>query len=218
MQFKASEDQPIHLFAADFNQDGVLDPVVNYYIQGRSFPLATRDELLEQVSSLKKKFVRYEDYSTATMEQIATPEQLQKAHKFSAYNLRSSWLENLDGKQFALHSLPALAQLSPINGFIVDDFSGDGEKEIIAAGNFYPFKPQLGRSDASTGIVLRYDNGIKAPESVLSNLWLTGDIRQIDILNFSSGIKRILVSKNNDKPVLYNISNRTNSKVVVHEN
>ena len=215
MQFKASEDEPIELFAGDFNQDGVLDPVVNYYIQGKSFPLASRDELLEQVSSLKKKFIKYEDYSTATMEQIGSPEQLKKAYKFKAYNLKSSWLENIEGKDFKLHSLPDLAQISAINGFVYDDFSGDGEEEIIGAGNFYPFKPQLGRSDASMGMVLNYDGAVKAPTNVLSNLWLAGDIRQIDVLNFRSGAKRILVSRNNDKPGLYSISKKTNTKVVV---
>src|SRR5690606_21783318 len=48
MQFRASPDEPIELFAADFNHDGAVDPLVNYYIQGRSYPLATRDELLDQ--------------------------------------------------------------------------------------------------------------------------------------------------------------------------
>lgn len=218
MQFKASKDQPIELFAGDFNQDGVLDPVVNYYIQGKSFPLATRDELLEQVSSLKKKFIKYEDYSTATMKDIASPEQLEKAHKFIAYNLQSSWLENVDGKQFKVHSLPPLAQISTINGFVFDDLTGDGKEEIIAAGNFYPFKPQLGRSDASTGVTLHYDGGIQAAESVRSNLWLTGDIRHIDVLTFRSGIKRILVSRNNDRPALYRSTNEANTKVVVRRN
>ena len=216
MQFRASPETPIELIAGDFNADGVLDPIVNYYVQGKSFPLATRDELLDQIGSLKKKFVRYEDYADATMAQIATPEQLEKAQRFTAQVLTSSWLENADGNQFHLHALPDLAQFSPINGFLFDDFTGDGAKEIIAAGNFYPFKPQLGRSDASTGVMLRYDNGLK-DDGVLSKLWLTGDIRQIEVLSFSSGIKRILVSRNNDSPSLYQITKTAAKQVVAVE-
>ncbi|MEX2234938.1 MAG: VCBS repeat-containing protein [Cyclobacteriaceae bacterium] len=215
MQFKASHGEPVQLFAWDFNQDGVLDPLLNYYIQGKSYPLASRDELLDQVSSLRKKFIKYEDYASATMIDIASGDQLESAHKFNAYVLESSWLENIDGKGFNLHSLPELAQLSSINGFIYDDFTGDERKEVIAAGNFYPFKPQLGRSDASKGIVLNYDNGVKAVDGVLSGLWLDGDIRHIDLLNFQSGVKRILVSRNNDKTSVYSVVSNGTEKMVV---
>ena len=65
MQFKASSDRPVEMYAGDFNQDGVLDPLVNYFIQGKSYPLATRDELLDQVNSLKKKFIKYEEIGRA---------------------------------------------------------------------------------------------------------------------------------------------------------
>lgn len=217
MQFKASPETPVELFAGDLNQDGVLDPIINYYIQGKSFPLATRDELLDQVSSLKKKFIRYEDYASATMEEIATPEQLEKAQHFKAHVLTSSWLENAGGGQFRLHTLPGLAQISSINGFVFDDLTGDGQKEIVAAGNFYPFKPQLGRSDASTGLVLRYDDGLKSDDSVLSDVWLTGDIRHMEVMNFKSGKKRILVSRNNDSPGLYQVARSTGNSVVAVE-
>ncbi|HEX8039717.1 MAG TPA: hypothetical protein VF490_11225, partial [Chryseosolibacter sp.] len=199
-------DEPVQLFAWDLNSDGVLDPVINYFIQGKSYPMPSRDELLDQVSTLKKKFIKYEDYAAATMEDIATPEQLHQAYKFNAYRLESSWLENVEGKQFKLRALPELAQLSAINGFVYDDFTGDGAKEIIAAGNFYPFKPQLGRSDASYGIVLTYDKGIISADGVHSRLWLEGDIRDIKLVHFNSGIKRILVSRNNDRASVYSIA------------
>ncbi|MEX1240217.1 MAG: VCBS repeat-containing protein [Cyclobacteriaceae bacterium] len=215
MQFKASAEKPVQLYAGDFNQDGVLDPIVNYYIQGKSYPMPSRDELLDQVSTLRKKFIKYEDYAGATMQDIASDGQMEKAYEFNAYVLESCWIENLGGIGFNVHPLPDLAQLSSINGFVYDDFTGDGEKEVIAAGNFYPFKPQLGRSDASHGVELRFDNGVKTANGVLSNLWLNGDIRDIQQLDFKSGIKRILVSRNNDSASLYSIVAAGNDKMVV---
>lgn len=206
LQFKATPEEPVQLYASDLNEDGVLDPVLNYYIQGKSYPLATRDELLDQVSSLKKKFVKYEDYAEASMTDLAEEDQLNKAFKFQAFKLESSWLENVDGKDFRLHALPVLAQLSCINGFLYADFVGDSGKEVIAAGNFHPFKPQLGRSDASHGIILYHDGAVKTRGGALSNIWLSGDIRDIKLLKFNSGINRILVSRNNGQPGVYSVA------------
>ncbi|MDQ2656250.1 MAG: VCBS repeat-containing protein, partial [Bacteroidota bacterium] len=217
MQFGASIEKPVELYAGDFNHDGVVDPLLNYYIDNTSYPFATRDELLDQMSTLRKKFVKYEDYAGATIHDIVPDDELQKASRLSAYNFTSCWLENKDGKQFNLHSLPDLAQLSPVNAFVFDDFTGDGKKEIIAAGNFYPFKPQLGRSDAGYGLVMRWENGLKTSNTMLSDVWLSGDIRDMGVLNFKSGMKRVLISRNNDKPALFSIASEAGAGTVVRK-
>ena len=208
MQFRASVDEPTQLYAGDFNQDGTLDPVLCYYIQGKSYPMASRDELLDQMTSLRKKFIKYADYADATIRDIALPEQLDKAYLFNAYTLESGWLENLGEEGFSLHPLPQMAQLSSINGFLYDDFDGDGSGEILAAGNFYPYKPQLGKCDASTGLVMKPDESGELSCSIEANVWLNGDIRDIALLKSSSGIRRVIISRNNDKAGVYALSSR----------
>ena len=97
-----------------------------------------------------------------------------------------------------------MAQLSSINGFVHDDINGDGIKELLAAGNFFPFKPQLGRSDASTGLVLTCQQGdMKVSNGILSNVWLTGDIRDSAVLQFNKASKRVVVSRNDDSAMIF---------------
>lgn len=204
-QFKPTNEQPIELYSADFNSDGVIDPVMCFYIMGTSYPLASRDELLDQIPSLRKKFIKYEDYAGATIDDIASPEQLESAYKLNAYTLETSWLENVEGKSLVRRALPPMAQMSRVNGFIVDHFS-TGDDQVLAAGNFYPYKPQLGRSDASVGLLMNYREGkLKVNSNVLSNVWLTGDIRDMALLKFRTGSKRLVVSRNDDQVGVFEI-------------
>jgi enediyne biosynthesis protein E4 len=195
MPYKASPQEPVQLYVADFNKDGALDPVLCHSIQGKSYPAVGRDEMLEQIPSLRKKFTTYADYADATIHDIANGEPMKSP--LQAYILQSCWLENVQGKQFNLHPLPSVAQFSSANGFLVDDFDADGTNELLVVGNFYPFKPQIGRSDASMGLVLPIGQGKVNPAPVIANAWLTGDIRDVALLKFKS-TTRVLVSRNND--------------------
>lgn len=202
LQFSASVEEPVQLFAADFNDDGTLDPILCYYIQGKSYPMASRDELLDQMTSLRKKFITYADYANATIYDIAPAATIEKAYRLDAYRLESVWIEN-KGSDFELHALPDVAQFSAINGFLFNDFDGDGDREVLAAGNFFPYKPQLGRCDASMGVILKYDGDGTFTCEVQSDLWLTGDIRSMALVRSSNGTARVVVSRNNDRAGVY---------------
>lgn len=205
LQFKASVEEPVQLFAGDFNEDGTLDPILCYYIQGKSYPMASRDELLDQMTSLRKKFITYADYADATIQDIAPASLLERAYRLNAYRLESVWMEN-KGSDFKLHALPHVAQFSAINGFLFDDLDDDGTREVLAAGNFFPYKPQLGRCDASTGVVLKYDGKGGFTCGVQSNVWLTGDIRAMALVRSSNGMRRVVVSRNNDRAGVYAVN------------
>jgi hypothetical protein len=68
------------------------------------------------------------------------------------------------------------------------------------------------------GISLGYQNGVKVQGGVLSDLWLTGDIRHMELLQFNSGIKRILVSRNNGKASVYSVGNHNDILHIASEN
>jgi enediyne biosynthesis protein E4 len=203
LQLRASKNEPLTCYMQDLNADGAIDPMLCYYIQGKSYPIASRDELLDQVTPLRKKFIKYADYADATIEDILTKEQLASAGILKAVTLRSSWLENKGDGSFALKALPDLAQVSAVNAFVQHDVDNDGKAEIIMAGNFYPYRVQLGRSDASMGLLLKFSEGEARAYRQRSPLWLGGDIRDLTVVKFKNAPQKIIVSRNNDAAAIF---------------
>ncbi|MCB0681251.1 MAG: VCBS repeat-containing protein, partial [Saprospiraceae bacterium] len=75
----ASAAEPLKLLAKDFDHNGSIDPIITYYNGGKEYPLARREMLIKQLPGLKKKFVYFEPYSTATVEQVFSSSDLQDA-------------------------------------------------------------------------------------------------------------------------------------------
>ena len=71
--------------------------------------------------------------------------------------------------------------MSVINGIVPYDFGSDGNMDLILAGNFYPFRVQMGPCDAAIGLVLK-NNG-KGEFTPLpyaeTGLCLNGDVRNL---------------------------------------
>jgi hypothetical protein len=57
-QFKASAQRPVTLYYADYDGNGSIDPIMNYFIGDKSYPSPTRDELVDQLPSFRKRFSR----------------------------------------------------------------------------------------------------------------------------------------------------------------
>jgi hypothetical protein len=72
-----------------------------------------------------------------------------------ANNLQSSFLRNLGNGKFELVPLPVQAQLSAINGMVVDDFDGDGNLDVVMNTNDFGTEVSVGRYDALNGLYLK---------------------------------------------------------------
>src|SRR5258708_21647795 len=106
---------------------------------------------------LKKKSLHYDHYKEQAVNDIFSTEQLSKAVKLDAYELRSCVFVN-DGKGgFVKKALPGEAQFSPVYGILPGDFDGDGKLDLLVGGNFYESKPEVGIYDASYGLLLKGD-------------------------------------------------------------
>jgi hypothetical protein len=198
-QFKASAEQPMSLYINDFTKTGRSQPLLFYYIQGQNWPYPSRNEIVDEFPWLKKKFLYYRDYATAHLNTIFSPEQLEGVRELKAKQLKNCWLENTGGK-LVLHELPVPAQFSPIQNIVIGDMDHDGKKEILAVGNFFPFRVQLGREDAGMGVLLQWDRktGNVVQSGLSPGVFLDGDVRDAVQIQTAAKDNLIIISKNND--------------------
>jgi hypothetical protein len=198
-QFYASAKEPMTLCVNDYLHTGKIEPVLCYYIQGKSYPYSSKNEMTDDMPALKQKFLYYKDYATAALTDIFTPEQLQGMSELKATELKNCWLENKGNGKLALHELPIAAQFSAIQGAVVID-DNNGRKQIFAAGNFYPFRVQLGREDGGKGVLLQWNE--RSHQLVQSNLYsgvfADGDIRDVKKITTTTYQHEIIIIKNND--------------------
>lgn len=199
-QYKSTPDRPVVIYYDDFDKNGVIDPVCTYYIGGKSYPMFSRDEMLDQMTALKRKYTNYADYADATIEDVFGKDAVEKSRKVYCKELRSIVLENLGDFVFKRHALPEAVQFSRTSSIIVQDLNGDSKTDLILAGNFSSYRVQLGPCDASVGTVLKQVAPFRfeALSPSETGLWAGGDVRNGVLLNK----KRILFTVNDRQPVL----------------
>jgi hypothetical protein len=213
---KPTENEPITLFVNDFDANGSTDPIICMYRAASDgsrqlFPLASKDEMTSQLPHLRKKFLKYKDYSTATIHDIFTPEELKGAVVKYAQNFSTSYIENKGKEGFAIRSLPIEAQFSTVFALQAGDFDKDGKKDLLLGGNFYGVTPLLSRYDASVGLLLKGDGkGNFLPIApAQSGLVINGECRDIQFVTLANGKKVALVMRNNDKLQVLEILSKT---------
>ena len=216
--YKATEQYPVKIYAGDFAHNNNYVAVPSLYLpdeQGvkKEFPAQTRDDIVDQLPALKKKFLTYKDFANAEMNQLLEPKDTQTAYKLQANYMQSAYIENLGNGKFKLHALPVLAQLAPIYGIVVDDFNNDGDLDIAAVGNDYGTEVSIGRYDALNGLVMLGDGkGNFICKTILqSGLFVPGNARALVKL---AGKNDYLLAASQNKDVLKVFKKRNNDTLV----
>lgn len=197
----ASYKQPVRLFINDFDDNNSVEPVITYYYNGEETVLASKDELAQQIPFIKKNFLSYRDFAKAKLKDLFPEEKLKTSEKKEVYELASSYFENTGKGTYERHVLPFEAQLSPIFGIENYDVNNDGYEDILLVGNLHEISTQLGRLDASHGLLLLNDKkgSFVTDHELLSPI--NGPARDIKKILIDGNI-HFIVTINGDYPVV----------------
>ena len=193
-RYKTSLEAPLKMYVSDFDKNGSTDCVISETIKSKEYPMALRDNLLDQLPYLKKKFIRYKDYASATTQEIfgdgLQTSIMYKSDRFS--NSILSFSKNIPN----LSSLPVEAQLFPINDLVQD------KDDLILVGNDYNTEVETGRLDAGNGLIFNLSkNSIRTAKR--SGLDLSGDMRKVFYLKTG---KQFLVISNGGQPTFWKVN------------
>lgn len=196
-RFMASADAPLGCYAKDFDNNGTLDPIMTMFEGKKNYPMAQKENIVKQIPSLKKKFLYAKDYALATIEDVFPQKDLDAALHLVAYDLETCWWENQGGK-FVRHGLPRQVQASAIQGIVLEDMNGDGNLDMLLAGNKYHLEIEGGRCDAGNGAFLAGDGkgNFSWVNNLQSGFWATREARDMLLLKGAGGKRYVLVSNN----------------------
>ena len=203
-RIQASAAEPVSMYVKDFARNGFVQQIVAYYSNGHPYPLALRDDLIRSLTFLKDRYPNYKDYAKQTLSDVFTKSDLADAVTRNAYIFESTLVRNNGDGSFTMIPLPREAQVAPVYGILAGDYDGDGKVDLLLAGNFDGLKPELGKMDASYGLLLR-GNGkghFTPARAVESGFFVPGQSRDIARVRTRSGY-RYIVSRNNDRPLIF---------------
>lgn len=200
-KFRSSFNQPMEIHVKDFDNNGTKECVTSMYkSDGVNYVFHMKPDLTGQMPIFKKRFLRYIDYAGKPFDEVFTADMLDGAETHQMNFLASAVFLNKGGK-FTCKQLPADAQLSMVNTILCADLDNTGVKKIILGGNFYGFKPEVGRLDANHGLVYQYTkNGFTYFPAAKTGLNLIGQVRSSAAIKNAAG-KNYYLFGINDEPL-----------------
>jgi hypothetical protein len=202
---KASVKEPVELYLGDYDNSGSLDQIITTYNKGKSYPVASLDEISARISGLNKQFATYREFAEKSVVEIFGTEAMKRTFRKNAVMMESTVFINNGNGTFSPQVLPVEAQFSVVRDVISRDFDSDGKTDLLLCGNNYPVRPTYGRYDASYGWFLKgTDAGYTALWPSSSGLAIEGDARKMEVIDIK-GKKYLVVVANNGLLQLFEI-------------
>lgn len=184
-QCRVSDKKPADLYYKDFDDNGSIDPILCFYIKDSSYPYVSRDELLDQMSTMRTRFSDYKSYASATLKDIFSTDELKDANHLQVNYLKTAYFESGQDGKFREKELPLEVQYSPVFTITPLDYNNDGNIDLLFCGNINKARLRFGKYDANYGMLLKGDGKgrFKYITQQESGFRLKGDIRSVISIN-----------------------------------
>lgn len=199
-KFHGTAEHPVHIYWADFDDNGRHDIVLAKEKNGRQLPVRGRECSSQQCPMILQKFPTYAEFAKSDLAGIYTEEKLAQALHLTASDMLSTVFLN-DGKgRFTARALPNLAQVAPINAIVPMDMDGDGVLDLLCAGNNWGAEVETVRYDAGIGLLLKGDGqGGFSPVPVMrSGFFAHGNVKDLCLLRIGPDRSPLIVAANNN--------------------
>ncbi|MFY0594141.1 VCBS repeat-containing protein [Roseivirga sp.] len=184
-KYQISIDEPLSVFAKDFDKNGMIDPIMSCFIGGKEHILHSKSTLETQVIGFKKRFIKHEPFAQATFEDIISEELREGAYTLKANTFKHTLFIN-NGDTFSAEALPKAVQIAPLKAI---QKNGD---RFYLSGNDYSTEVIVGQYDASHGFELHYSiSDKKFVVEKQSSYRASGNIKDAVIINV--GAKKVVV-------------------------
>lgn len=203
----ASGEKKLKMYVNDFDDNGSVEQVITFVKSGRERFFADKDELTKQVNFIKKKYLDYNSFASASIEDVFSREKLSGAKTYEVSDTRSAVFYQLAEGSFDRRPLPVEGQMAPVFDILVFDFNFDRLNDLMIGGNFTRNNIQRGKYDASLGeIFLQWnDQSLKYINQETHGLYLSGEVRHIEMLK-TGKMPLVLVAKNDGRVEIYSFN------------
>ncbi|WKN44192.1 VCBS repeat-containing protein [Tunicatimonas pelagia] len=204
-KFSASEEKPLHVYTDDFDENGGMDIVLAKYYDTKLVPVRGKGCTSQKMPFISEKFEKYSDFANADLQGIFG-EEIENSLHFEVTEFRSGLFYNNGNASFQFAPFSAEGQMAPINSILYEDFTNDGKKDLLMAGNNYQTEVETTRYDAGIGLLLARDG--EGSFQVVSNrkigLYLDGNIRAMASVR-NDGKRQIVVANNDSYHQLFHL-------------
>jgi hypothetical protein len=199
-RYRTTSESPLSIYVNDFGHYGNRNAVITVTESGKEYPIHPKDDIVMQLPELKKRYLLYQDYAKASIDELFSRESLKNAEKHTAHTFSSSLLISNAKGGWDLRPLAVEAQFAPVFGSLIGDYDADGRDDILLIGNDYSAEVINGRYDAFDGLMLKGD-GSGNFKPVASDFFVGGDGKSL-VEMLSASNERIILASQNNGPVI----------------
>jgi hypothetical protein len=201
--FKASDQQPVKMYAADFDGNEGYDAIPSVFFpnakgQSKEYPYHSRLDIDKQLIKTKSFYLKHARFSQVGMEEYLANFKTVKPLVKSANWLATSFIRNEGKGKFSVQALPIQAQFAPVNAMSAGDWNADGHLDALLIGNDFGAEVTTGRYDAFNGLLLLGNGkgGFSPQNLAQSGFYAPGDAKSMVQLSNAQGQQVIIVGQN----------------------